>query len=90
MFYKKGKMFILKIKIVTVIEMFFHSLHPRVCIDNLNEIRSVFTHRFLYFLTLFFRNTTCFGCHQPSLGVSNPKLRHRFKTQILKTILIVV
>jgi hypothetical protein len=21
----------------------FHSLHPRVCIDNLNDIRSVFT-----------------------------------------------
>jgi hypothetical protein len=38
----------------------FHSLHPRVCIDNLNEIRSVFTHCFLYFLTLIFRNTTCF------------------------------
>jgi hypothetical protein len=31
----------------------FHSPHPRVCTDNLNKIRSVFTHRTLYFLTLF-------------------------------------
>jgi hypothetical protein len=59
----------------------FHSLHSRVCIDNLNEIRSVFTHCFLYFLTLFFRNTTCFGCHQPSSGVSNS--RHRFSFGLL-------
>jgi hypothetical protein len=58
--------------------------------NNLNEIKSVFIHRCLYFLTLFFRNTICFGCHQPSSGVGNPKLRHRFKKQILKTTLIVV
>ena len=59
-----------------------HFLHPRVCIGNLNERRSVFTHRSLYFPTLFFRNTTCFGCHQPSSGVSNSKLKHRFKKQL--------
>jgi hypothetical protein len=50
---------------------------------NLNEIRSVFTHCFLYFLTLFFRNTTCFGYHQPSSGVSNPKLRHLLNSGLL-------